>query len=112
MSQIIQGRLGYGMKWEIIMALLIAHDDRPGRIHHCMRSIGIAQAALDLMLERVTDPKKKTFGKYLHEHGIVYRVQPLNRLMTLIQGPLSRILLVAGQKSKVHVFWYLVQLCR
>jgi acyl-CoA dehydrogenase len=34
-----------------------------------MRSIGIAQAALDLMLERITDPKKKTFGKYLHEHG-------------------------------------------
>jgi acyl-CoA dehydrogenase len=34
-----------------------------------MRSIGMAQAALDLMILRVTDPAKKTFGKYLHEHG-------------------------------------------
>jgi acyl-CoA dehydrogenase len=42
---------------------------RPGRIHHCMRSIGVAQAALDTMLVRVTDPTRKTFGKYLHEHG-------------------------------------------
>ena len=34
-----------------------------------MRSVGAAQAALDLMILRVTDPAKKTFGKYLHEHG-------------------------------------------
>ena len=34
-----------------------------------MRSIGAAQAALDLMLLRVTDPERKTFGKYLYEHG-------------------------------------------
>jgi len=36
-----------------------------------MRSIGVAQGALALMLERITDPNKKTFGKYLHEHGTV-----------------------------------------
>ena len=34
-----------------------------------MRSIGMAQAALNLMLQRVTDPGRKTFGKYLYEHG-------------------------------------------
>ena len=34
-----------------------------------MRSIGAAQYALDLMLQRVTNPAKKTFGKYLYEHG-------------------------------------------
>ena len=34
-----------------------------------MRSIGAAQRALDLMIERVTDPSRKTFGKYLYEHG-------------------------------------------
>lgn len=34
-----------------------------------MRSIGAAQAALDLLLVRVTDPSRKTFGKYLYEHG-------------------------------------------
>ena len=42
---------------------------RPGRIHHCMRSIGAASAALDLMIQRVTDPARKTFGKYLYQHG-------------------------------------------
>ena len=41
----------------------------PGRIHHCMRSIGVAQRALDLMIERVTDTSRKTFGKYLYQHG-------------------------------------------
>jgi acyl-CoA dehydrogenase len=41
----------------------------PGRIHHCMRSIGLAELALDLMCERAKD--RKTFGKYLHEHGSV-----------------------------------------
>ncbi len=41
----------------------------PGRIHHCMRSIGQASLALELMCERSLD--RKTFGKYLHEHGNV-----------------------------------------
>lgn len=36
-----------------------------------MRTIGAAQAALDLMLVRVTDPERKTFGKYLYQHGTV-----------------------------------------
>ncbi|KAF7433286.1 hypothetical protein PC9H_005236 [Pleurotus ostreatus] len=58
--------LGWGKGFEIIQGRL-----GPGRIHHCMRSIGAASAALDLMLQRVTDPAKKTFGKYLHEHGSV-----------------------------------------
>jgi acyl-CoA dehydrogenase len=41
----------------------------PGRIHHCMRSIGAAELALELMLERAQE--RKTFGRYLHLHGTV-----------------------------------------
>jgi len=41
----------------------------PGRIHHCMRSIGAAELALELMIAR--SQQRKTFGKNLHEHGVV-----------------------------------------
>lgn len=41
----------------------------PGRIHHCMRSIGLAQRCYELMLHRST--QRKTFGKFLYEHGSV-----------------------------------------
>jgi acyl-CoA dehydrogenase len=41
----------------------------PGRIHHCMRSIGAAQLALELMVERAQE--RKAFGKYLHQHGTI-----------------------------------------
>ena len=41
----------------------------PGRIHHCMRSIGAAELALQLMTARAQE--RKTFGRYLHEHGSV-----------------------------------------
>jgi acyl-CoA dehydrogenase len=41
----------------------------PGRIHHCMRSIGMAEVCLDLMLARAQE--RKTFGKYLYQHGSI-----------------------------------------
>jgi acyl-CoA dehydrogenase len=41
----------------------------PGRIHHCMRAIGMAQRALDLMCRRVTH--RVAFGKPLAEQGVI-----------------------------------------
>ena len=41
----------------------------PGRIHHCMRSIGAAELALELMTAR--SQERKTFGKYLAQQGVV-----------------------------------------
>ena len=36
-----------------------------------MRAIGLAESALALMVERVTDPNRTTFGKFLYQHGTV-----------------------------------------
>jgi acyl-CoA dehydrogenase len=41
----------------------------PGRIHHCMRLIGMAERALDLMCQRVL--ARETFGQPIASHGVV-----------------------------------------
>ncbi len=41
----------------------------PGRIHHCMRAIGLAERAFDLMCARVLT--RKAFGKELARQGVI-----------------------------------------
>jgi acyl-CoA dehydrogenase len=41
----------------------------PGRIHHCMRCMGMAERALELMVDRAA--ARTTFGQPIASHGVV-----------------------------------------
>ena len=56
--------LGEGRGFEIAQGRL-----GPGRIHHCMRTIGVGEKAIELMCKRGIDPAKMPFGKNIANLG-------------------------------------------
>ncbi|XP_010486212.1 PREDICTED: probable acyl-CoA dehydrogenase IBR3 [Camelina sativa] len=83
--------LGEGRGFEIAQGRL-----GPGRLHHCMRLIGAAERGMELMAQRALS--RKTFGKFIAQHGSF--VSDLAKLRVELEGTRLLVLEAADHLDK------------